>query len=129
MNVAWRYSGDGAPIQGGIQARGTTLLPSFLPALPGEPSAPVTASPPAAGDPNLEAFIRLCLASGEGELYAETHRQVDRLLLSRVLEDTGGNQLQAARRLGIGRETLSRRLRELGLHVSRRLEAEEDEQP
>jgi two-component system nitrogen regulation response regulator GlnG len=89
----------------------------------------VTASPPAAGDPNLEAFIRLCLTSGEGDLYAETHRQVDRLLLTRVLEDTGGNQLQAARRLGIGRETLRRRLSELGLHLSRRLEAEEDEQP
>ena len=111
-----------------LQAYGTTLLPTFLPALPGEPSGPVTASP-AAEDPNLEAFIRQCLTSGEGDLYAETHRQVDRLLLTRVLEDTGGNQLQAARRLGIGRETLRRRLSELGLHLSRRLEAEEDEQP
>jgi DNA-binding protein Fis len=81
------------------------------------------------GDPDLEAFIRLCLASGEGELYAETHRQVDLLLLARVLEDTGGNQLQAALRLGIARETLRRRLRELGLHVSRRLEAEENDSP
>jgi two-component system nitrogen regulation response regulator GlnG len=62
-------------------------------------------------------------------VYAETHRRVDRLLLTRALEDTGGNQRQAALRLGIGRETLSRRLRELGLCVSRRLEAEEDEQP
>jgi two-component system nitrogen regulation response regulator GlnG len=107
-----------------LQARGTTLLPAFLPALPAEPSRPVTASP--AGDPNLEAFVRLCLASPEGNLYAETHRQVDRLLLTRVLEHTGGNQLRAARRLGIARETLSRRLRELGLHISRRLQAEED---
>jgi two-component system nitrogen regulation response regulator GlnG len=112
-----------------LQARGTTLLPTFLPALPGEPSGPVTASPSAAGDPNLEAFVRLCLASGEGDLYAETHRQVDRLFLTRVLEETGGNQLQAARRLGIGRETLRRRLSELGLHVSRRRATEEGDQP
>ena len=110
-----------------LQASGTTLLPAFLPDLPGEPSGPMTAPPSAAGDPDLEAFIRLCLASGEGDLYAETHRQVDRLLLTRVLEDTGGNQHQAARLLGIARETLRRRLRELGLHVSRRLEAEEDD--
>jgi DNA-binding NtrC family response regulator len=110
-----------------LQARGTTLLPVFLPALPGEPSGPVTASPSAAPDPNLEAFIRLRLASGKDELYAETHRQVDRLLLTRVLEETGGNQLQAARRLGIARDTLRRRLSELGLHVSRRLEAGEDD--
>ena len=112
-----------------LQARGTTLLPTFLPALWAEPSGPVTAPPAAALDPNLESFVSLCLASAEGDLYAETHRQVDRLLLNRVLEDTGGNQLQAARRLGIARETLRRRLSELGLHVSRRLEAEEDEQP
>jgi two-component system nitrogen regulation response regulator GlnG len=109
-----------------LQARGTTLLPTFLPALPGEPSGPVTASPPA-GDPNLEAFIRSRLASGEDELYAETHRQVDRLLLTRVLEEMGGNQLQAARRLGIARDTLRRRLIELGLHLTRRLEAGEDD--
>jgi two-component system nitrogen regulation response regulator GlnG len=112
-----------------LQARGTTLLPAFLPHLPGEPSGPMTAPPSAVGDPDLEAFIRLCLASAEGDLYAETHRQVDRLLLTRVMEDTGGNQLQAARRLGIGRETLRRRLGELGLYVSRRLKAEEDDQP
>jgi two-component system nitrogen regulation response regulator GlnG len=109
-----------------LQARGTTLLATFLPALPGEPSAPVTASPSAAGDPNLEAFIRLCLTAGGADLYGETHRQVDRLLLTRVLEDTGGNQLQAARRLGIARDTLRRRLIELGLHFTSRLEARED---
>jgi two-component system nitrogen regulation response regulator GlnG len=110
-----------------LQARGTTLLPTFLPALLGENSGTVAASPTVAGDPNLEAFIRLCLTSGVGEMYAETHRQVDRLLLTRVLEDTGGNQLQAARRLGIARDTLRRRLVELGLHFTRRIEAEEDD--
>src|SRR5262249_49856077 len=51
-----------------LQARGTTLLPGFLPALPQEPSGPLTSTPPAAVDPNLEAFVRVCLASGEGDL-------------------------------------------------------------
>jgi two-component system nitrogen regulation response regulator GlnG len=110
-----------------LQARGTTLLATFLPALPGEATGQGTASPSATGDPNLETFIRLCLTSVEGDLYAETHRQVDRLLLTRVLEDPGGNQLQAARRLGIARDTLRRRLIELGLHLTRRLEAGEDD--
>jgi two-component system nitrogen regulation response regulator GlnG len=110
-----------------LQARGTTLLPAFLPALPGDPPGPETASSPAAGDPSLEAFIGLRLASGEDDLYAETHRQVDRLLLSRVLEETGWNQLQAARRLGISRDTLRRRLLELGLQFTRRIEARQDD--
>jgi two-component system nitrogen regulation response regulator GlnG len=110
-----------------LHAHGTTLLPNFLPALPEGPSGQVTASPSAEGNPNLDAFIRLCLTSGEGELYAETHRQVDRLLLTRVLEDTGGNQLQAARRLGISRDTLRRRLIDLGLQFTRRIETREDD--
>jgi DNA-binding protein Fis len=44
------------------------------------------------------------------------------MLLTRVLEHTGGSQYQAARRLGIARET-RRRLRELGLQVTRAVEA------
>jgi two-component system nitrogen regulation response regulator GlnG len=110
-----------------LQARGTTLLPAFLPALPAEPSGPLTASPAAEGDPSLEPFIRLRLSSGQGDLYAELHRQVDRVLLPRVLEEVGGNQLQAARRLGISRDTLRRRLLELGLQLTRRFEAREDD--
>ena len=111
-----------------LQARGTTLLPTFLPPLPEQSSAPGTASP-AAADDNLEAFIRRHMASCPSDLYAEAHRHMDRLLLTYALEETGGNQRQAARRLGIGRETLSRRLRELGLQVNRRLATEEDDQP
>jgi two-component system nitrogen regulation response regulator GlnG len=60
-------------------------------------------------------------------LYADTHRQVDRLLLSRVLEYTAGNQHQAARLLGIARQTLRQKLRDLGLHVTHSVEAEEED--
>ena len=52
--------------------------------------------------------------------------QVDRVLLSRVLEYTGGNQHQAARLLGIARQTLRLKLRDLGLHVTHSVEADED---
>jgi two-component system nitrogen regulation response regulator GlnG len=110
-----------------LQARGTTLLPAHLPVLPGEPGDSVPASPSAGEDRNLEAFIRLCLASDDGDQYAQAHRRLDRLFLAHVLEATGGNQHEAARRLGIARETLRRRLRELGLHFTHRFEAEEDE--
>ena len=111
-----------------LHASGPTLLPAFLPAFPDEPRRPEPAPQSPAEDPGLEVFIRLCLGSDTSDLYAETHRQVDRLLLTRVLEDTGGNQHQAARRLGIARETLRRRLHELGLHFTRQLESLEDSQ-
>jgi two-component system nitrogen regulation response regulator GlnG len=110
-----------------LQARGPVLLSVYLPALPGEPGGSVPASPAGGEGPSLEAFIRLCLASDDGDQYAQAHRRLDRVLLARVLEATGGNQQEAARRLGIARETLRRRLRELALHLTRRFEAEEDE--
>ena len=62
----------------------------------------------------------------ESDLYAEAHRRVDRILLTRTLEETDGNLVRAARRLRIGRETLRRRLREVGIHLNRRVETEEE---
>jgi two-component system nitrogen regulation response regulator GlnG len=112
-----------------LKASGPVLLPAFLPDLAGESSGAAVPPQLAAEDPGLEAFLGRCLASAEGDLYAEAHRHLDRLLLTRVLADTGGNQLQAARRLGISRDTLRRRLRELGLQFTRQLEAEDDDQP
>jgi two-component system nitrogen regulation response regulator GlnG len=108
-----------------LQASGPVLLPAFLPELPAGP-APAVA--PAGGneDTSLEAFIRQGIAGGGGSLYAQTHHHVDRLLLTRALEHTHGNQLQAARLLGIARETLRRKLRELGLTI-RFVESEEEE--
>ena len=49
------------------------------------------------------------------------------MLLPLVLEYTGGNQHQAARLLGIARQTLRLKLRDLGLSVARPGEAEEDD--
>jgi two-component system nitrogen regulation response regulator GlnG len=109
-----------------LQSSGTTLLAAFLPAIAGEHYGPDTVPPSAGDDPHLEAFVGLCLASDKDDLYAEAHRQLDKLLLTRILEHTGGNQQQAARRLGISRDTLRRRFRELGLHVTRQVEAEAD---
>src|SRR5262249_13682681 len=108
-----------------LRATGAVLLPAFLPDLAagrGEYSP----AAPAGADPSLDAFIRRRLVPEANELYAETHRYVDRTLLSRVLEYTNGNQHQAARLLGIARQTLRQKLRELGLHVTHSVEAEDD---
>ena len=102
----------------------TSYTPALSPST--APSSLGAESTPRGEDPNLGAFIRLCLESDKVDLYTEAHRQFDRLLLTRVLEETGGNQQQAARRLGISRDTLRRRLRELGLQVTRQLGADDD---
>jgi two-component system nitrogen regulation response regulator GlnG len=48
-------------------------------------------------------------------------------MLPRVLEYTGGSQHQAARLLGIARQTLRQKLRDLGLHVTHSVQANEDD--
>jgi two-component system nitrogen regulation response regulator GlnG len=110
-----------------LQASGSVLLPAFLPDLSGSPPSAGERTAPGT-EVGLEAFIRQRLGPNAKDLYAETHREVDRLLLPAVLKYTGGNQHQAARLLGIARQTLRQKLRDLGLHVTHSVEADEDEQ-
>jgi two-component system nitrogen regulation response regulator GlnG len=114
-----------------LHARGTILLPAFLPELPGGPSGPAPGpqSPPLGECPGLEAFIAERLGQGTDDLYAQAHGALDRILLARVLEHTQGSQRQAARVLGIARKTLRLRLRQLGLVTAHAADADEDDQP
>jgi two-component system nitrogen regulation response regulator GlnG len=108
-----------------LQARGGVLLPTFLPEPLGA-SREGAPSPLATGEPGVETFItRQRLGPDVRDLYAETHRDLDRLLLARVLEHTQGNVQQAALLLGIARQTLRLKLRDLGLSTPRANEAEE----
>src|SRR5262249_40017835 len=97
-----------------LRATGPVLLPAFLPAF-GDDELPGASATTVSDDPGLEALIQERLESDTCDLYAEVHGYVDRLFLPRVLDRTRGSQHQAARRLGIARETLRRRLRELAL--------------
>jgi DNA-binding NtrC family response regulator len=110
-----------------LQASGPVLLLAFLPELTSSTAESAPAAPSGA-DVGLEAFIRQRLGPDATDLYAETHGQVDRLLLPLVLEYTRGSQHQAARLLGIARQTLRQKLQALGLHVTRSVEAGDDDQ-
>jgi DNA-binding NtrC family response regulator len=112
-----------------LRASGTVLLPAFLPDLGGippvRPSAAVIAEPAF----DLERFIRQRLAPATHDLSAEAHREVDRLLMTLALEYTHGNHRDAARLLGISRQTMRVKLRALGLHVAHSVESADDEEP
>jgi DNA-binding NtrC family response regulator len=107
-----------------LRASGTVLLPVFLPGL--QTAAPGRTKEPTGALPDLDGFIRDQLARDADDIYAETHRVVDRLLLVRALEQSGGNQREAARMLGISRQTMRTKLRSLGLTVSHALEIEDE---
>jgi DNA-binding protein Fis len=53
-------------------------------------------------------------------VYREAMAVMERPLLLHALSLTGGNQLRAARLLGVNRNTLRKRCRDLGLEPSRR---------
>jgi DNA-binding NtrC family response regulator len=106
-----------------LGAGGNVLLPAFLPqTLRG---LPASAADPATKEPGVDEFlVRLRLDPDVRDLYALAHRNLDRLLLPRVMEHTGGSQHQAALLLGIARQTLRLKLRDLGPSAPRSAEAE-----
>jgi two-component system nitrogen regulation response regulator GlnG len=106
-----------------LRSKGTVLLPDFLPELSEAPGRLATPMAPRGGFLDAEAFIRQRLGPDSRNLYAETHQELDRLLLAHVLAYTGGNQHRAALLLGIARQTLRAKMSELGLQVTRSTEA------
>jgi two-component system nitrogen regulation response regulator GlnG len=63
----------------------------------------------------LTSLVARHLPDTGGQLYRQVISLVELPLLTHVLELTGGNQLRAARLLGINRNTLRKRLRLLGI--------------
>jgi DNA-binding NtrC family response regulator len=116
----WSWPGNVRELQGVLKqailnASGTVLLPAFLPELSAWTSDPAGAD--SRSDVDLEMFIRQRFAPEASDLYAEIHREVDRMILSVALEYTRGNHRRAARILGISRQTLRTRFKTLGLQV------------
>jgi two-component system nitrogen regulation response regulator GlnG len=112
-----------------LRSHGPVLLPDFLPQLPKVSGEPAATAPQSREHFDPEEFIRQRLSSNSRDLYAETHRELDRLLLCRVLEYAGGNQARAALLLGVARRTLRQKVRDLRLHVTRFVEADGGDLP
>ena len=105
-----------------LHATGPVLLPEFL------PPAPAPGQAAASAGPDLERFIDARLEAGTQDLYAESVRRLERTLLPRVLRHTNGNQLRAAKILGITRGSLRTKLRELGLRIDRAVAGDEPDE-
>jgi two-component system nitrogen regulation response regulator GlnG len=112
-----------------LQATGTVLIPGFLPESLREPSEPVAgADPGAEAEFSFAAFIMRRLEEGTTALSAEAHQRLDRLLVRLALRHTRGNQVQAARVLGISRQTLRAKIREFGFATSGSADGEADDE-
>ena len=65
------------------------------------------------------AFVDRRVAEGTESLYEDALLEMERRVISRVLEHTTGNQNQAAKLLGIARGTLRSKIRNLGINIER----------
>jgi two-component system nitrogen regulation response regulator GlnG len=115
-----------------VQAPASLILPEHLPPFPA----------PAEGEADqdregirtqfragVRAELRRLHTSKDGSLHDYFVSCLERPLLEAVLERTGGNQLKAADLLGINRNTLRKRIRELKIEAPRRGRAgEQDEE-
>jgi len=93
------------------QAIGVTDLPAEF---RGEPEG---ASPMPAGDwpAVLEQEVERRLARGESGIMEQLSRQFERSLITKALARTGGRKIEAANLLGMGRNTITRKIQELGI--------------
>ncbi|TMA68832.1 MAG: sigma-54-dependent Fis family transcriptional regulator [Deltaproteobacteria bacterium] len=111
---------ENALLRAAVLARGRTLVPEDF-ALAGQPRQSSAEVLP------LEEAVRHRLAEllerdagvPVGELHATLISAVERPLIEIVLERSGGNQVKAAEMLGINRNTLRKKITELGIEVRR----------
>ncbi|WP_334153512.1 nitrogen regulation protein NR(I) [Tepidimonas sp.] len=103
-------------------------VPSTTPATPQAPIPPAwapggTVVPPASAaagtaqswEAALQAEAMALLAEGRHDVWEALIRRVETRLIQTALQATRGRRIEAAQRLGIGRNTITRKIQELGL--------------
>jgi two-component system nitrogen regulation response regulator GlnG len=78
--------------------------------LDGALSSTTTVTPAEDWEAGLAAWARAQLSAGTDGLHARARERLDRVLLDAALAHTGGHRSEAANRLGLGRNTITRKL-------------------
>ena len=95
-----------------VMAPGQTIELGDLPA---ELRAPPVATPHADWLDALAHEVERRLARGESGILDALSKQFERLLIVRALAQSGGRRIEAANLLGMGRNTITRKIQELGI--------------
>ena len=72
----------------------------------------------------LDGEVDRLLAAGIDDVYGRLSQIFERILISRALARTGGRRIEAAQALGIGRNTITRKIAELGIDGGKETVAE-----
>jgi two-component system nitrogen regulation response regulator GlnG len=111
---------ENAILRAAVLGRGRTLVPEDF-ALAGQPlHAPPEALPlEDAVRERLSELLRADATAAAGDLHAALIGAVERPLIEVVLERSGWNQVKAAEMLGINRNTLRKKITDLGIQLRR----------
>jgi len=92
-------------------------LPSPLvaPAMPVAPGAAAIEIPSATWEEGLESEAVALLGAGREDVWDVLTRRFELRLINAALANTKGRRIEAAHKLGIGRNTITRKIQELGL--------------
>ena len=95
------------------------LPPEVLPAGEAPPDARAAPETPAGNSQGWESALEReagqLLASGRSDVWDLLTRRFESRLITTALQATQGRRMEAAHRLGIGRNTITRKIQELGL--------------
>jgi two-component system nitrogen regulation response regulator GlnG len=105
------------PVAGASTPDATALAAAIASEVaPTPPSATAGVPQVAAGwEDGLEAEARALLAGGRNDVWDTLTQRFERRLILAALDATRGRRIEAAHKLGIGRNTITRKIQELGL--------------
>jgi two-component system nitrogen regulation response regulator GlnG len=96
-----------------VMAPGPTVRIEDLP--PELRAADADYAPDSGWETRLKTTVEQQLARGTDDIFKDINQSFERILIEAALKATGGRKQDAARKLGWGRNTLTRKLRELDL--------------
>jgi two-component system nitrogen regulation response regulator GlnG len=97
-----------------VMTPGQFVAPEDLPTeIISEPSVETTATSDWLSE--FEHFVEQELANGKDNLWPEIQRQVETALINKALRNCNGHKQDAAHKIGWGRNTLTRKLKEYGV--------------
>jgi len=105
-----------------LRSSGPVLLPEFLPPalLPSRNGVAGTEEPANAENwQQLGELLESWFSSGQSDLYRRALEHFDRMILTRAVQQSGGNQTRASEILGISRFTLRTKLRAANLSIGK----------
>jgi two-component system nitrogen regulation response regulator GlnG len=104
------------PLSKPFISRGGDVVPTFIES---QDSRSSTHFPPTSGggkwEHQLHMIAKKMLEDGRENVFQELLQQFEKSVIEAALETTRGRKVEAAERLGIGRNTITRKLHELGI--------------